>query len=339
MIPAPPPTTTKTLHSHHTWRTKPERPKKHGPRDEAFPANTEGVMVSTFVNPGGPMIPASINPGGPMIPAPVNPGGPMIPAPVNPGGPMIPDSAPTRTLRSHHVWRPKPKKSEKPVTPTPLPFNPGGPMIPAKRQEGLPITPTPTSPTITVRPGLPSSDIEDCTSTIDITISRLATPPYWPQCSFDGTMTAYPATVTQSQEVDCGGCLNVEVSSSPEINCPAMIYNASTSVETPTTEWTTVCSRTTALSQMTPTPPVPTTDPPVAERDEDSCPTTLYVSALIQGGPVATVFQGTVSLTEKVPCGGCELVVVTEMGGEGPVIMPPTSTVTATGTTTVYQCQ
>ena len=49
-----------------------------------------------------------------------------------------------------------------------------------------------------------------CTSTLILTQSRLPTPPYWPQCSWDGTLTVYPSTVTIGRSVDCDGCIAEE---------------------------------------------------------------------------------------------------------------------------------
>ncbi|KAL3960558.1 hypothetical protein ACCO45_005675 [Purpureocillium lilacinum] len=51
----------------------------------------------------------------------------------------------------------------------------------------------------------------DCITTMTITYSRLPTPPYWPQCSFDGTERIYTSTVTASHAVDCHGCNQVAV--------------------------------------------------------------------------------------------------------------------------------
>ncbi|EGR52874.1 uncharacterized protein TRIREDRAFT_102851 [Trichoderma reesei QM6a] len=64
-----------------------------------------------------------------------------------------------------------------------------------------------------------------CTSTMTLTQSRLPTPPYWPQCSWDGTLSIYSSTVTVTRSVDCRGCANVRVTEAPVVHCPAKIIS------------------------------------------------------------------------------------------------------------------
>lgn len=93
---------------------------------------------------------------------------------------------------------------------------------------------------------IPSS-LPGCTSTITLTQSRLSTPPFWQQCSWDGTMTVYPSTVTIDAPVDCHGCTDVRVTAVPMVHCPAMIISTVVHVATPSTSYRTVCA-------VTPTP-------------------------------------------------------------------------------------
>lgn len=83
-----------------------------------------------------------------------------------------------------------------------------------------------------------------CTSTLVLTQSRLPTPPYWPQCSWDGTLTLYPSTVTINRSVDCDGCAAVQVTEVPRVHCPAEIVSTSVYATTPLTLYRTVCSAT-----------------------------------------------------------------------------------------------
>ncbi|UKZ54651.1 hypothetical protein TrVGV298_008463 [Trichoderma virens] len=88
-----------------------------------------------------------------------------------------------------------------------------------------------------------------CTSTMTFTQSRLPTPPFWPQCSWNGTVTAYPSTVTVTGSVDCDGCTDVRIVQVPIVHCPVMIISTVIRVSTPSTLYRTVCS-------ATPTPEV-----------------------------------------------------------------------------------
>ncbi|PNP39026.1 hypothetical protein TGAMA5MH_09252 [Trichoderma gamsii] len=81
----------------------------------------------------------------------------------------------------------------------------------------------------------------NCTTTLTLTQSRLPTPPYWPQCSWDGTLSIYSSTVTVESSIDCHGCSDVRVTEVPIVHCPAMIITASEHVATPSTLHRTVC--------------------------------------------------------------------------------------------------
>jgi len=86
---------------------------------------------------------------------------------------------------------------------------------------------------------------EACTTTMTTTITRLPTPPYWPQCSFDGTERIYSSTVTMSQAVDCHGCNNIQIRYEPIVHCPNQIITATATEKTPYTVHRTVCAQAT----------------------------------------------------------------------------------------------
>ncbi|OAA70392.1 hypothetical protein ISF_02366 [Cordyceps fumosorosea ARSEF 2679] len=85
-----------------------------------------------------------------------------------------------------------------------------------------------------------SSPVADCTTTLNITQTRFATPPYWPQCEFDSTMREYPSTTTTTTSLDCHGCRHIRVQEVPFVYCPYWHYTASTSETTPYTVHETV---------------------------------------------------------------------------------------------------
>ncbi|OAQ62208.1 hypothetical protein VFPPC_16625 [Pochonia chlamydosporia 170] len=60
-------------------------------------------------------------------------------------------------------------------------------------------------------PAAASASASDCTTTMTITASPLPTPPFWPQCSFDGTERIYSSTVTMNHAIDCHGCRYVQL--------------------------------------------------------------------------------------------------------------------------------
>ncbi|PTB67592.1 hypothetical protein BBK36DRAFT_3601 [Trichoderma citrinoviride] len=87
-----------------------------------------------------------------------------------------------------------------------------------------------------------------CTTTSTLTLSRLSTPPYWPQCSWDGTLSIYSSTATATRSVDCHGCTDVRITAVPAVHCPAKIISTIVRVGTATTTYKTVCSVTPAAS-------------------------------------------------------------------------------------------
>ncbi|OAQ97210.1 hypothetical protein LLEC1_05636 [Akanthomyces lecanii] len=80
-----------------------------------------------------------------------------------------------------------------------------------------------------------------CTTTSNITQTMFATPPYWPTCEFDGTLHQYPAYVTETASVDCGGCDHIRVQTVPQVFCPNKFFTATVCEETPYTVQKTVC--------------------------------------------------------------------------------------------------
>lgn len=90
------------------------------------------------------------------------------------------------------------------------------------------------------------SRADGCTTTSNITQTMYPTPPYWPQCEFDGTLHVYPSYVTATTSVDCHGCDHIRVQTVPLVHCPFMHITASTSETTPSTVHKTVCLSTPA---------------------------------------------------------------------------------------------
>lgn len=161
----------------------------------------------------------------------------------------------------------------------------------------------------------PVPQIFPCTATLDVT----------PQPCSTGPPISYAATETLYKEVDCVGCLDVTLQTTSEA-CPAPT-EVPEEVDETTTEWEVVCS---------PTPTLPIHARELAPR-QDTCSTTLMLPVPIMG-VTATVFKEYVTVTSRLPCGGCELVTSTVVGGLGPII-PPGATVTAdVGTRTRYAC-
>lgn len=242
-------------------------------------------------------------------------------------------------------------------TDSPMSFNPGGAMVPA-----TPYTePAPTP--MTANPGGPMNpprrreeEVGGCTTTISETIAN-------PCLTFDGAETVYPSVATSTAYVDCHGCQHVEVDRQLWY-CPVQVINATKSVHTAKTTWTTACataaSQLTALDGPTPKPsittrmPVPTPQPitPTAqgklarkpqsnwmEQQAAACPTTYVVQPEQSAGSTSTRYQQIVTSTVKLSCGGCSLVLSTALVGYGPAGRF-TATVTApVRTTTTYACQ
>jgi hypothetical protein len=138
-------------------------------------------------------------------------------------------------------------------------------------------------------------------------------------------------------QVDCKGCAEVEVNTSPIIHCPAMIITASTQAATPTTQHITVCS-------PTPTPGAVLETEDLQARQlaiplpKLLCGTTLFISAGLDWGPTSTTYLRSTSTTSRVSCGGCSLVLSTKIGGQGPVYKPTVTLTASLAISTVYQC-
>lgn len=273
----------------------------------AHPAQEARRDERLSYQPGGPMIKATVTPMS------YNPGGPMIkatdtPMSYNPGGPM------------------------KTAADSPMPYNPGGPM----KSVQTTTAPASTASRTPIRPGKPpASDIRDCTVHMTVSATKVL-------CPNDHIDWIYPATKTETAHVDCGGCDQVYVYTTPFLFCPANIITTSVSVATPSTSTTTVCSPTTAYSQLTEShahPTRPSWGPKQKRADaaEAACPTTLYVDPSTDNSGVT--YQNVVTATSRVACGGCPLVVATRLGGQGPLKRPnPGTVVPAATTTTTYVC-
>ena len=158
-----------------------------------------------------------------------------------------------------------------------------------------------------------------------------------PICPHDGIDYIYPSTRTLSQLVDCKGCIDVHVQTTPHLFCPLNRITTSTSVATPTTEYVTLCSPTTAYSQLHPRAAMPV-PAEAGDAAKAACPTTILVSPTLDTGVTNTRSGPVVTHTSKVPCGGCSLVTATRLGGPGPSIPLKAPLTLTTSTTTVYQC-
>jgi len=206
-------------------------------------------------------------------------------------------------------------------------------------------------------PGRSESQIMACTSTLGITYSRLPTPPYYPWCLSDGTETLYASTKTLERQVDCAGCLEVEVKTFPDgVACPSRTASLTTAVTTisldaTTTVYETVCSPTPTFADML--------ELRVVEARQEAgdggvvetmllkgaaaglaplaCPTTLVVPQDGMGG-TSTRFEKVVTVTSYINCGGCKLVISTRVGGLGPIMRPGITASQPTGTATSYIC-
>lgn len=83
-----------------------------------------------------------------------------------------------------------------------------------------------------------------CITTSNITQTMYSTPPYWPECEFDSTETAYPSSVTSTTSVDCHGCQHIHIQVVPAVHCPFEQITAYATVTTPYTVHRTVCMTT-----------------------------------------------------------------------------------------------
>lgn len=160
----------------------------------------------------------------------------------------------------------------------------------------------------------PDSQIFPCTATL---VANLPCP--------TGPPLSYATTETLYQEVDCKGCLDVTLHTIPEAcSTPTEIPDE---VHGTATAFYFICS---------PTPTLPI-HPRGIEPRQGACTTKLILPVGITG-VTATVFKEYITVTRRLPCGGCELVTSTGVGGLG-VIAPPGVTVTVhVGTRTAYGC-
>lgn len=161
----------------------------------------------------------------------------------------------------------------------------------------------------------PDSQILPCTATLDVPQQPCPTrPPH-----------AYTATETLYQEVDCAGCLDVTLRTVPEpCSTPTAVLEE---VDGTATEWEAICS---------PTPTLPI-HPREVEPRQEACSTTLMLPVEVVG-VTATVFNEYITVTSKLPCGGCELVTSTVVGGLGVINRPGVTATADVGTTTAYAC-
>lgn len=183
----------------------------------------------------------------------------------------------------------------------------------------------PVDPPVPVIVGPPDSQIFPCTATLEVA----------PQPCPTEEPKVYAATETLFREVDCAGCLNVTVCTVSEQPCPTPTAPPETEDGT-TTQWQTVCSPTTAL-------PLGHPYDELHRRQEVSiarpaCPTTLMLP--MEGfGATETVFESWTTVTSLVPCGGCDLVMSTMIGGMGAILSPGATATEPVGTETVYACE
>jgi hypothetical protein len=188
-------------------------------------------------------------------------------------------------------------------------------------------SPTSSPASTHLRTGTPTTKWTEsssyCTSTMHITPSRV--------CTGDGTVTSYHRTTKSWYQVDCHGCQRVVVSS-PVYPCPVVPISATTTVATPYTQWSTICSRSHSISTTKPTKAT------AVARDTQICPTIFTVIPPQQAGRVSTSYLHTVTQTVPLSCGGCPLVISTQVQGFGPQGTYTSTCTSATTTTTAYAC-
>jgi len=184
-------------------------------------------------------------------------------------------------------------------------------------------------------------------------------------CTWDGTSTLYPSTVTATQRINCNGCSNVALGWG---RCPAMVVKGYKTAKTPLTETVTVCDTTTLKGRQTQaglaaviTPDVQVEKLMVASpqtsagillkpretgkanavmnrADLEACPTTVVVMPEQQAGKTATSYARYTTTTVKVNCGGCPLVVSTALMAYGPPTVFDRTTTLPVGAKTTYAC-
>lgn len=162
-----------------------------------------------------------------------------------------------------------------------------------------------------------------CTSTMHITPSSV--------CTGDGTVTSYTRTTKSWEPVNCHGCQRVVVSS-PVYPCPIVPISATKTATTPYTQWSTICSRSHSIISTEPTKAT------VVDRDAQACPTTLTVIPPQEAGRVSTSYQHTMTQTQRLSCGGCALVISTQVQGFGPLGTYTSTCTSPTTTATAYTC-
>jgi hypothetical protein len=69
-----------------------------------------------------------------------------------------------------------------------------------------------------------------------------------------------------------------------------------------------------------------------------ACPTTVTVTPPQEVGPVSTFYQRTSTVTLSLDCGGCPLVVSTQVQGLGPPVSYTKTITVAATVTTAYRC-
>ncbi|KAK1832626.1 hypothetical protein QBC39DRAFT_348461 [Podospora conica] len=184
-------------------------------------------------------------------------------------------------------------------------------------------------------------------------------------CTWDGTSTLYPSTVTTTKRINCNGCSNVSLGWG---RCPVEVVQGFTSAKTPLTETVTACDISTIQGLQTQaglaaviTPDVqaenlmaasPQTSVSIALRpretgnagaavkraDVAACPTTVVAVPEQQAGKTSTTYSRYTTTTVKVNCGGCPLVVSTALMAYGPPSTFDKTTTLPVGTRTTYAC-
>lgn len=227
-------------------------------------------------------------------------------------------------------------------------------------------SPPPTATTVTfdvagIKPLVSRSAAVElgCTTSLDFQANT--------GCTWDGTSTLYPSTVTATQRINCHGCSMVALGWG---RCPAMVVKGYKTVKTPFTETVTVCDTTTLKGLQTQaglaaviTPDVRVenlmvanpqtsarivlkpretgkakTDVAAKRADVAACPTTVMVVPEQHAGKTSTIYAKFTTTTVKVNCGGCPLVVSTALMAYGPPTVFEKTTTVPVGAKTTYAC-
>lgn len=173
----------------------------------------------------------------------------------------------------------------------------------------------------------PGSQIFPCTATFEVPPRPCATEQSY----------VYAATETLFSEVDCAGCLNATIHTTSNQRCPTKTGPGPLeTIDGTTTEWEAICSPTPTLPLIHPyNGPHRRQEPPIGRP---VCPTTLVIP--VEGiGATETVYERYVTVTSHVPCGSCDLVTSTMVGGLGAIRSPGITATEPVGTSTVYACQ